>query len=327
MRIVVLMFSAALSLLASTAFAQDKAAPVNLVPNKKQSAEIQRINARYDAQIMAAFAGQEKLVAEMQSELKAIDQMKDPAAKKVAITTYQRKYTKTYQAALAKGKVDLAAWAAALNAIMPGVVYKVSGGTHLLATASSNSGSQAAPAPRADSPRADRLNQGDFAFERTVGCGGIAGGSVTRSVLDITSETFAAVAGGCENEGVLSHEFDLPSDKQALVELGGDTSVDAFAVGVVGSASAVGSASFFSSGRRDESGGYSSFCSAIAPVFWVGHCSQPAENVRLSFRSTKTGSNRISAVVIGQTISILPSGTSVTSKVRYLSAKITLSPR
>jgi hypothetical protein len=319
MRIVVLMFSAALSLLASTAFAQDKAAPVNLVPNEKQSAEIQRINARYDAQIMAAFAGQEKLVAEMQSELKAIDQMKDPAAKKVAITTYQRKYTKTYQAALAKGKVDLAAWAAALNAIMPGVVYKVSGGTHLLATASSNSGSQAAPAPRADSPRADRLNQGDFSFERTVGCGGIAGGSVTRSSLDITSEAFAAVAGGCENEGVLSHVFDLPSDKQALVELGGDTSVDAFAVGVLGAAGAVGSALI--------GGSVGAFCSPLAPFLATAFCADAVENHRVSYRITRPGSHRISASVSGSVLAAAPSGTSVTSKVRYLSAKITLSPR
>lgn len=315
--------AAALLLPALAAQAQDKTTPASFELSKAQLAKIQQINARYDAQVKAGFAGDDKTVAAMQAELKTIDAMKDPAGKTSAIAAYQTKYAKTYKAALAKGKVNLAAWAGELTAVTR-MVYTVKDGTHILATAASTSGGDPVPATTTKTLRAS-----DFTFEKDLTCGAIAGAGVTLSGLDITNDTWAAEVGGCMSYGILTHAFSIPSDKRAQVELGGDISTDVWAVGVI-----VGAVSSGSSALQvvDDNGNYAAIktthCSAAAPVLWAAAASCGFENINLSQRISEAGDYEIVARTYTSTIAGgIVAATAATSKVRDLSAKIILEPR
>jgi len=316
--------AAALLLPALAAQAQDKSAPASFELSKAQLAKIQQINARYDSQVKAGFAGDDKTVAAMQAELKAIDAMKDPAGKKAAIAAYQAKYAKTYRTALAKGKVNLSAWAADLKAVTPGLNYTVKDGTHILATAKSTSGGDPAPTTTTKTLRAS-----DFSFEKDLGCGAVAGAGVTQSGMNLTNDTWAAEVGGCLDYGTLTYKLTVPEGQSALVELGGDLSVDVWAVGVVAVASSAGSSAVHViNSERNYVVNEVVYCSAGAPFLWAAAASCALDNIRLSKRITAAG--RYDVVAKTHTSSFaggVVAATAATSKVRDLSAKIILEAR
>lgn len=323
MRSLIVLAAALLPVLGAQA--QDKSAIVDFALKKDQVEKSQRLNARYDAQVRAGFAGDEKLVAAMQADLKTIDALKDPTAKTAAIAVYQRKYTKAYRAALAKGKVDLAAWAAELNAIT-GRRYTVKDGTHLVATTSNAGNDQPAPA----TGTTVWLRDADFTFERDVGCGAIGGGRVTRFPLRFKAESWAAQAGGCSSDGTLYHDFIVPSDKQAQVDMAAVMSVKVWAVGVVGSASSDGftkmTVSAMPSGQEVV---YANLirCAAYAPLFWAAFESCEDFGALLSIR---VFSGRYRVLALATTSAWAFGNSAATSAEAFLnlsSVKITMEPR
>lgn len=317
-------FAAALLLPALAAQAQGKSAPASFKLSKAQLAKIQQVNDRYDAQVKAGFAGDDKTVAVMQAELKAIDAMKDPAGKKAAIAAYQAKYAKTYKAALAKGKVNLSAWAADLKAITPELIYTVKDGTHILATASTTASE---PAPTVPTITTKTLRGADFEFVKDVGCGAVSGSDVTRSGMSMTNDSWAAEAGGCRNVGTLIYSLNVPSDQKALVELKGDLNNDVFAAGVVALAYSFGWTSIAVIGD-DLYASKTFYCSAAAPFLWAASASCGGENARVSTRLTTAGTYEVSAETYTNTIAGgVVAATTASSTLRDFSAKITLEPR
>jgi len=319
--------TAALLLPALPALAQDKSAPATFAFSKDQLAKIQQINARYDAQIKAAFAGDDTTVSAMQAELKQIEAQKDAGKRTSAIAAYQAKYAKTYKAALAKGKVNLNAWAGDLRAVTPGLIYTVKDGTHILATASSTTSSD--PMPTLPAKAVKTLRGADFEFVKEVGCGPISGSDVTRSGLNMTNDTWAAEAGGCRNVGTLTHILNVSSDQKALVDLKADMNSDVWAVGVVAIATSSGATSLV---IRKDDGSYCQdkrfFCFAGVPILWAASESCGGDGITLSKNLNSPGEYQVIAETYTNTIAGgVVAVTTSASTLRDFSAKITLEPR
>jgi len=86
---------------------------------------LEAIQARYNAQILQAFQGNEALKAAMESELKAISEIRDGARRSIRIREYQRKYDSDYSRVLRAGKVDIAAAAREMSAVGSGLRFSV----------------------------------------------------------------------------------------------------------------------------------------------------------------------------------------------------------
>lgn len=293
---------------------------------KTQVAKLQTLGQKYDAMVKAGFSDDPKTMAAMQTDLKLVDAEKDPARKKAAIAAYQIRYAKSYKTALLKGKVDLATLASDLRSIT-GMPYVVRDGTHLVAHLTTPT--QPAQPPAAPAKQTITLRGSDYRVEKQLGCGVVSGSSVVVSGTTLTTDAWAAEAGGCANVGDMIHGFTVPADMTGRVEVEADLSAEASAVGVAGMALSSATAAVT---VVDPNGNYtghdSTHCSAAAPLLWAASESCSTDNAGFS-ATLETGiPYRFDGNVYSHTVAVgVVAATTAKAKVSNLDVVITFDPR
>jgi len=293
---------------------------------KTQVAKLQTIGQKYDALVKAGFADDPKTMAAMQADLKLIDAEKDPARKKAAIAAYQTRYAKLYKASLLKGKVDLATLAAELRSIT-GMPYVVRDGTHLVAHLTTPT--QPAQPPAGPAKQTITLRGSDYRVEKQLGCGVVSGSSVVASGTTLTTDAWAAEAGGCANVGDMIHGFTVPADMTGRIEVEADLSAEASAVGVAGMALSSATAAVT---VLDPNGNYAghdnTHCSAAAPLLWAASESCSTDNAGFSAPLETGIPYRVDANVYTNTVAVgVVAATTAKARLSNLDVVITLDPR
>lgn len=206
--------------------------PAAFDSTKEQDVKIQAVLADFDKKVMAGFKGEEKMIAAMQADLKAIDTLKDPKSRAAAITAYQKKYAEPYKQALKKGGADLSSLAANLSQILKGRTFRVVDGTHLVAVTDTGDTPPAAPPPPAK--QTVNLVSDDFTFQGDTDCVGIRDSDSQYRNFRLTTHTWAGVAAGCKESGNIVYTFNPVEGLSPTARIKFDMTADTSAVAVTG---------------------------------------------------------------------------------------------
>lgn len=210
--------------------------------NKTQQEQLNGLLRDIDKKIQLAFKGQEKQLEHMQAELKKMQSLKTALDRKNAALNYQRRYNNFYGGILKKSGVDLGEVAKKLNSIMPGYNFKAQRNYSLSAKMRQiNPGSTLIPRGNDKRP-AETIQLTNFQPQTDRSCTLAGSGTARTTANSVLTEAFAVVAGGCRQHASLTHNLDFKNAKSASVTSKQKLYSSSFAVGVVGTALATGSA-------------------------------------------------------------------------------------
>jgi hypothetical protein len=224
----------------------------------EQKAKLMSIMYEIDGKLKPVVSADAKQQSQMQQELTAIAAIKDVKQRSSATTAYQQKYKALYGAMLKKAGVDMAKYLKLLNSSFPGYQFMLSGDFSII-------GKGRTVTPPSSQPAGPVTTQiKTFTTSKSVGCGGIGGGSVTFTSNSMKVSGFATVAGGCNNTGSMVAEFTVPAASSASIIVKHLLKADGFAVGVLGTGITTSTCYFYS-------GTTSTRISVLvmAPVLWV----------------------------------------------------------
>ncbi|OYU72286.1 MAG: hypothetical protein CFE32_24200, partial [Alphaproteobacteria bacterium PA3] len=177
------------------------------------------------------------------------------------IKAYQARHGASYRQALQDGRIDLATMATELNSKISGLEFRVTDGltmsaivkkapieaTNFALTSPVLKGDTNTNRSTLSSPRpvpqktVKSLVSADYSRPESLSCGPIAGSDVSFDGGYLTNKTFAAVAGGCNNDAAFEYNFEIPPNQKLTVDI---------TVGLQSKASAVGIVSFAASNAR-----------------------------------------------------------------------------
>jgi hypothetical protein len=342
------------SLLAQTPSSQLKTAQTNLVRNAnlqplitaRQLEQIKAITSRDDEKILTSFKGREALKSTLQSELKVIDNEADPVKKSALIKAYQLKHAAAYKQVMATARVDMAVMARDLSAAVPDMEFRVIDGIGLKGVMkktssppATSSGTSTLKSTSASAPAlvpaktVKALGGSDYTITKDLGCGAVSGSDISVSGGYMTNKAFAAVLGGCTNDGRYKYEFAMPSSQKGKVEMTFDLEAKVFAVGVLGSAGSSASSSIYVSGDDHHELGFDSddsyiSCSVFAPILWAASETCELENGRITATLTQADTYNISASTHTFTIAAaIVAATTAEARIKKLRTTITLEPK
>lgn len=290
------LFTLAFACCTLCAGAQEKDAPEEI--SKEQAAAIIQLQRDLDGKIQAAFAGNEKLKAELEQDMKGIAAIKDEQMQNAAVANFQKKYGEAYSGILKKAGVDMSQVARRMGELLPEYKFRPVGNTVM---GTFRKSSPAAPAP-APGPKTTRINNWNTRKKKTCGLG--AGGDITFGNSSLKVFSLAAVAGGCMADADMSAPVQVPNAASAKLTVRYKSKVDGFAWGIVCSAGVTTRADCYAGSERVFA--ISSF--VFAPFLWVASGEEEVNEtntLNLTVNSTPTirFSNRVftlAALVVGE---------------------------
>ncbi|MDC7684593.1 hypothetical protein PQU92_15010 [Asticcacaulis sp. BYS171W] len=319
----------AAALLIATPIAAQESKTVAKTPaasddTKEQTAKVQAVLADFDKKVMAGFQGEDKLLAAMQADLKAIETQKDPKARAAAITAYQKKYADSYRNALKKGGADIGSLASVLSQILGGRTFKVVDGTHLVAV-TDNGETPPAPPP-APAKQTITLGSSDFTFSQSGSCAGIRDSDSSYANFRVRTYTWAGVAGGCEEKGTLNYIFAVVDGLNPTARVKFDLTAEASAAAAGGAAWSKGISSMTVFGGPTPLV-RSLTIDVVAAVMWAAEDDGEVQNAVMTVTA---GRNR-GLMIQGQSISRanavgLAAGTESSSSVKIQEASVVANP-
>lgn len=322
-----LRYAAALALmwvLPNAASAQETATSERLL-TKEQEAQLRRVLQSADAKIIAGFAGREKLREELQSQLRTIGNIKDPAARAQSVVRFQDTYKRAYGEVLQKSGVDLQTIANQVQPLFPHLVLQATDRLTIIGRPRNAPPSrQQVPPPATTATREVKPNE--FVFEQSRSCSLAAGAEVTSTDTSVSVSTSSAVAGGCRGSGKKTAKVQLPAQrKSAIGRMTADLAAEAFAVGVVGGAvaSSVASASIECRAQRDQS---DVEALVVAMFAWVGSDSEQISGDDLQVAAPTDGTLCTFRASSDATTLAEAGGSSSEATVRRIRASVTVDP-
>lgn len=256
-------FGASMTLSPQTGKTTSADTPFSL--SKAQQAQINELLKDIDKKIQPAFKGQEKQLEHMQAELKKMESLKTALDRKNAALNYQRRYSNFYGGIIKKSGVNLEEVAKKLSSIMPGYEFSAQRNYTISAKQRQVSATLSAPVAGTSSrpPETTRLTSYQRQTERSCSLAG--GGTASTTSSSVLAEAFAIVAGGCSSSASLMHNLNFKDAKSASLTSKQKLYSSSFAVGVVGTAGASGSANAFAAGTSIGS----TYVGSFAPIAWV----------------------------------------------------------
>ena len=237
---------------------------------KEQQLKLDGYMKTLDSKIIEAFKKAPTVKTEMESNLKAIADMKDSLTLIKMIAAYQSKYSSTYSKILMAAGITKQMIIADLQGILPQFNFTVDS---LLNIKGQSSGTAKILSTTANTTSYRKILL--FDLTKTVSCGGFAGGSVTRGSNYVESKSTAvAVAGGCDCDGTLTSEFVMPTFQMATLIYRFKLHASGVAVGIVGTAGVQSNASahFYSVDGTTNTPIIDSYYASnfsFAPFLWV----------------------------------------------------------
>ncbi|MDC7684591.1 hypothetical protein PQU92_15000 [Asticcacaulis sp. BYS171W] len=316
------------------------AADIKPMISAQQMTRLKAVSSRYDQRIATAFKGKETLRQTMETDLRAIEAEAAPARRKALIQTYRSKHGAAYKQVLREGGVDLKVVSGEFSAIVPELDFEVVDGLNLRAVPRTDATRKKAAA-KTSAPRpttqVKALMGADYSIDKDLSCGAIAGSSVTTSGGYMRNSTWAAEAGGCENEGTFRHRFTTTANQTVRVEMTADLETEAYAVAILAEAIGRAHASLdvtSASGRSlSEIDGYdyevpSVNCYAFAMFMWATSETCERQNVVLSVELKSPGTYVVRGHTVTRTIAGgVVTGTTAEARIKQLRTTITTEPK
>jgi len=292
--------------------AQKNTAAGSLTPEQK--AKLTSIMYELDGKLKPVTSADAKLQGEMQQALKTIAAIKDVKQRSSAIAAYQQKYKGVYSAMVKKAGVDMNKYIAALNLAFPNYQFMLSNEFSIIGTARRT----APPAVPPAGPVTTQIK--NFTTTKAVGCGGIGGGDAIFTSNSVKASAFATTAGGCNNRGEMTAQFDVPRASSASITLKHLLKTNAFAVGVLGTGITDSRCVVFSAADTRIINSV-----AIAPVLWVSS-EDDEQNETMTFTVAPNAAQTITYIASVSTLSGLPSEANGDASITGISATLTTRP-
>jgi hypothetical protein len=275
-----------------------------------QLKQVETMTLAEDAKIDRALKANPALRARLLGEVDRISKILDPAARRKAIAAFQATNGAAYRGLLSSAGVNLSSLAQRLSSVSQTLKFEVKDGTHLVSAQSTGSGAATtAPSFTRTPIRTITVRHGDFEVTTDRGCGLAAGSSAALvRPIELKIEGWAAVAGGCMNQGRAEYRFDLAQNEVAEVELLGSVSADGFATGLLAVSQSAANASVFLAGdSNSDQRSRSVSCYTIAAIAWIGTCEDRVSNFTLRSKVTKADDAFIllsGSMIVNATISL-----------------------
>lgn len=280
----------------------------------QQKAKLMSIMYELDGKLKPVIAADTKLQSQMQQELKNIAAIKDAKQRNTAIAAYHTKYKPVYSAMMKKAGVDLAKYVKELNTNFPGYQFMLSGDYAIIGKSRSANPQPTQPA----GPVTTQIK--NFNTSKSIGCGGIGGGSVTFTSNSVKASAFATVAGGCNNSGEITAQFDVPHASAASITISHVLKANAFAVGILGTGITSGICCVFtpSDTRRIS-------VLAMAPVLWASY-EEDEKNETITMPVSTNASQTVRYIANVIPMSGLPSEANGDASISGISIRLTTQP-
>lgn len=311
----------------------------NIGLSAAQTERMQRVFTRVDSQLQGALSRHGARAGQMRNELNAIAGMPPGAKREQAIRAYQARHDGFYSGVLAESKVDLSALAREMQGIAPELKFEVRGrsiiGVPIQATGLQSSATRPAfrtstptttarattvPAPAPATSSTTRLT--GFVDEDSRRCSAAASGNNRFTSNSVTSNSFAAVAGGCTSTARKHKTQDVPAGASASLDLGFSIQVKAFAAGVVGVGYSNARGFVVVNGDVVES----HFVSAMAPLLWVTESEENRRGLTVTVPVRPGRPAELSFSTSTESLALPPSGANASATIDGITASLIVNP-